>query len=103
MTNIVVDLMDYTNRPILKRSMINIVKGRFEVFDIWLSVGPIQADVDGFNVLNAIAGEHVNLGDSVVVLFEVESFGDRSFDSFIFNAFEEWGRITVYTEPTIVT
>lgn len=103
MRNIVVDLMDYTNRPILKRGMINIVKNRIAYFDVWVSIGPVQNDLNGFNTLNAVAAEHICPGDSVVVLFEVEAFEDRTFDNFVFDAFQEWGQITIYTEPTIVT
>lgn len=103
MKKIVVDLMEYTNRPLLMMGMINVVKAHHEGFDKWVTVGPIKDDVDGFNTLSAVAERHVETGDFVIVLFEVESLEDRTFDQFVFKAFAEWGPITVWTEPTIVT
>ncbi len=102
MSKIVIDLMDYAGHPALKDNVISLVNEHHGGFDVWVSVGPIADDAEGFNTLNEIAARHVQVGDLVVVLFEVPFVYDRAFDTFVFRAFHDWGPITVYTEPTTV-
>lgn len=105
--HLVIDLIDYRkyNAVVLVTQLYTIVNEHHAFYDKWLFEGihgVIQPDLDGFNRLQKIAAEHIQPGDLVIIVYENNDVASDVFDQFLFDALEEWGRITVYTEPTYI-
>lgn len=67
---IILDFMDYTDRPLLSSSLQELMKHKHPDKQLWLMFGPLKSDASFRNTIQSIADQYCAPGTEIVFLYE---------------------------------
>lgn len=101
---IILDFMDYTDRPLLSSSLQELVQGKHPDYRLWLKFGAPERADNFHNTIQSIADQYCAPGSEIVFLYEREENGDwqSSFYHAAYRALMDFGPYRFHWEANHV-
>jgi hypothetical protein len=101
---IILDFMDYTNRPLLSVSLQHLVQRKHPDNQLWLMFGALEQDDNFHNTIQSIADQYCAPGSEIVFLYEREENEDwqNSFYQSVYTALLDFGPYRFHWEANYV-